>query len=404
MNEDPHPDWIDTIVKLGAWLGMNPTRLRWKLIRWHEHRRRDRRRVEQQVEHIRYAHKTCRECGAVQDRDEATCTSCGAKLGSRGFEVLRRLGFAMPQAISLSTVLALAIMAVYVRVFVAQGGGFGAPSAGLLVDFGAQWEMGAPDRWRLLTAIFLHIGMWHLAFNLIAIATIGPQVEAIYDRTTMLFVFIATGVAANLGSGAMQPMVISAGASGGVCGLIGAAVGYGHRLDTTRGRTIRNDMLKWLAYTIVFGFAIGANNWAHAFGALAGAAFGFFVPPEIWKRRALAPVRALAKLAGIAGMIAAIAIVFTRNPSAHGEVNLIEVYDRTSAAVCRAVDVDELGVAHALDQERETWFDMESADDATLRDECRTMRLQLDMCREPSAEKSEGGVCERLERVQAELR
>ena len=89
--------------------------------------------------------------------------------------MLRRIGLATPEAVSVSTLLALAIMAVYTRVFVAQGGGFGAASGKLLFDFGAQWEIGSTgEPWRLVTAMFLHIGLWHLAFNLIAIATIGP--------------------------------------------------------------------------------------------------------------------------------------------------------------------------------------------------------------------------------------
>src|SRR5262245_11963671 len=126
---------------------MNPTRLRWKLMRWEENRRRDRRRREQQVEHIRYEHKTCGACGSVQDKDATDCSKCGAKLGSRGMQVLKRIGFAMPQAMSLTTLLALALLAIHMRVLIAQGGGIGSPSTWLLLDFGAQWESGAPEPW-----------------------------------------------------------------------------------------------------------------------------------------------------------------------------------------------------------------------------------------------------------------
>jgi rhomboid protease GluP len=335
---DSHPDWIDKVARLAGHLGMNATQVRWKLIRWHERRGRDRRRLEQTVDHIKYAHKTCGECGAVQDRDERTCSHCGARLGSRTFQVLRRLGLATPEALSVSTVLALVIMAAYARVWVAQGGGFATPTGWLLFDFGAHWEAGAPDEpWRLLTAMFLHIGVWHLAFNLIAIATIGPQVEEIWGRLTMLFVFIVTGIAGNLVSGLAQPGVLSAGASGGICGLIGAAAGFGHRLGTARGRTLRNDMLKWLAYTIVFGFALHANNYAHAGGALAGAAFGYRVRPAMWRKRALVPVRVVTKAIGVLATAGALAIILTRHPADHMDVGAAELGLRVDVQVCQLV-------------------------------------------------------------------
>ena len=113
----------------------------------------------------------------------------------------------------------------------------------------------------------------------------------------------------------MQPNVLTAGASGGVCGLIGAAAGYGQRLGTNRGRTIRNDMVKWFAYTIVFGFAVGANNWAHLGGAVAGAAFGFAMPPQTWKLRRCYRCASSIKLAGVAATVAALAIILTRSPT-----------------------------------------------------------------------------------------
>ena len=313
---EKHPDWIDKVAEWSRHVGMNPTRVRWRLIRWHERRNQDRRRLEQKVDHIKYQHKTCDECGAVQDRDAKVCTACGAKLATRTLHVMRRLGILAPEALSLSTMLALVIMTAYARVWVAQGGGFHAPPGKLLLDFGADWHVGyGGDYWRLLTAAFLHMGFWHLAFNLIAIASVGPQVEQIWGRLAMLFVFVATAVVGFVVSDAMQPNVLTAGASGGVCGLIGAAAGYGQRLGTTRGRTIRNDMVKWFAYTIVFGFAVGANNWAHLGGAVAGAAFGYAVRPQTWKLPALMPVRLVVKLAGVAATVTALVIILTRTPT-----------------------------------------------------------------------------------------
>ena len=65
VSEDPKQDgdWIEKVVDVAGKLGFNKMRLRWKLIRWQENRRKAARRREQQVQHITYAHKTCPECG-----------------------------------------------------------------------------------------------------------------------------------------------------------------------------------------------------------------------------------------------------------------------------------------------------------------------------------------------------
>jgi membrane associated rhomboid family serine protease len=217
----------------------------------------------------------------------------------------------------MSTLLALAMLGVYLRVWIAAGGGLRSPGFEVLRAFGGHWLAGsAAEPWRLVTAIFLHAGLWHLGFNLLAIASVGPRIEAVYGRLTMLMLFVVTGVVGNLGSDLMGLTGVGIGASGGVMGLIGAAAGYGQREGTAGGRALRNAMLQWSVYTFVAGFWLHADNWAHAFGLLSGAVFGYAVRPEAWAHRRLLPVRALGKLAGGAAAIAALAIIFTRTPPA----------------------------------------------------------------------------------------
>jgi rhomboid family protein len=197
--------------------------------------------------------------------------------------------------------------------------------------------------------MFLHIGFWHIAFNLLAIATLGPQVEQIWGRLSLLFIFIVTGIAGFAVSAIAQPDALTAGASGGVCGLLGAAAGWGQRLGNTRGRLIRNDMIKWFVYTIVFGLAVHANNWAHAGGALSGFLFGYFVPSSLWKR-SLA-LRAIAKSIGVAGTVAALAIIMTRQPTppAPSQTSVSIAMVDFQAQVCRLAKVDPAGAQALID-------------------------------------------------------
>ena len=319
MGTEPPPDddaWIEKVVELAGSLGFNKMRLRWKLLRWQESRRKARRWREQRIAHIRYEHKTCHECGAVQDRGEATCTRCGAKLSSRTLQVLQRIGLTTPEFLSMATLLVLGFIGVHLRLWLAAGsGGFSLPGP-LLVDFGGRYPpLLADEPWRLLTAIFLHAGLIHLAFNVLATATIGPRVEELYGRLTLLLLFVVTGTLANAASWAVGVGGVGIGASGGIMGLVGAAAGHGQRVGTSYGKALRNSMLQWAAYTVVFGFWVHADNAAHVFGFVLGAAFGYAVKPSAWKHPRLLAVRAITKLAAVAAAITALAIIFTRQPS-----------------------------------------------------------------------------------------
>lgn len=346
MTPEPENDaWIEKVVKITTALGMNPTRTRWKLIRWQERRRKAARQREQTALHVGYKHKTCDECGSVQDREATTCSRCDAKLGGHTLQVARRIGL-IPRSVSVSVVLALVMIGVYVRVLAAAGGGLGSPSSYLLIDFGGHYPPLISDEpWRWVTAIFLHAGLWHLGFNLIAIGSVGPRIEELYGRLTMLFLLVATGTLANIGSGATGLVGVGIGASGGIMGLIGVAAGYGQRLGTAAGRELRNDMLRWTAYAMVFGFFLGADNRAHAFGAVVGATFGFTVAPRQWNARRLLPVRAILQLAGGVATIGAIAIIFTREPKPDEE-KTYEPYEN----ICRRFfDGDAAGARVAFD-------------------------------------------------------
>src|SRR5690349_17610420 len=102
---DERRSWIDLAVKVAPYFGLSPIKVRWKL------------------EHIRYEHKTCSACGAVQDRDASSCKRCGEPLGRRGFQVMARLGVLSPEWLSMSTLLGLSFVLAFARVLIASPGG-----------------------------------------------------------------------------------------------------------------------------------------------------------------------------------------------------------------------------------------------------------------------------------------
>ncbi len=272
VRSDSDSRWARALLTVGTALGMNRARLQWRLMRLE--RRLDGARAAHRA---RQATRICRHCHAVQPMDATVCQSCGEKLGIAMLSRLGKLGLAVPQAGAASAMLGLLIAAIYARMIIASGGdGLLSFDSATLVAFGAcvPDTLHSGEWWRLGTSMLVHIGLWHAAFNLMALSQVGPAIELTFGRARMLFFFLATGVLANIASDAFDPGAISAGASGGLMGLIGVAAAWGHRNPTRSGRELRDRMIKWALYTLVFGWFIGADNVAHAGGFVAGAALG----------------------------------------------------------------------------------------------------------------------------------
>ncbi|GIV76066.1 rhomboid family intramembrane serine protease [Litorilinea aerophila] len=128
--------------------------------------------------------------------------------------------------------------------------------------------------WRLFTAMFLHIGVFHLLFNLYALYALGPMVEGYFGHLRFLAIYLLGGLFGSLASYAFSP-VPSAGASGAIFGLAGAITVYFLRYRENfgpRGRAILQNMLIVIAINLFFGLSVpGIDNWGHL-GGLAGGA------------------------------------------------------------------------------------------------------------------------------------
>ena len=121
--------------------------------------------------------------------------------------------------------------------------------------------------WTLLTAVFLHGSLLHLAFNMAIGRRYLEDVVELYGGTRAWLIFIVAGATgflmSNLASGA--PTV---GASGSIFGLLAALIVYGRR---THQHTVAQQL--WISAAMMFAFGFfmsGVNNWAHAGGFAGG--------------------------------------------------------------------------------------------------------------------------------------
>jgi membrane associated rhomboid family serine protease len=196
-----------------------------------------------------------------------------------------------------------AILAVNIGVFVADLllGLTGRPET--LLRAGAMVPLLVADgEWyRLLTAIFLHIGLIHLAFNSLALLVFGGLIEEALGSARMLALYLVTGFAASVASYSFgNPLVAAAGASGAIFGMLGAWLAYNlRRRSLSLARSNVQSALFLIGINLVFGFTVpGIDNLAHIGGLVSGVAAGLAV--EGFGPRRSRDVSGFAGLAAIA--------------------------------------------------------------------------------------------------------
>jgi rhomboid protease GluP len=153
---------------------------------------------------------------------------------------------------------------------------FGANDAALVVNDG-QW-------FRLLTAIFLHIGIWHIATNMWCLWNLGLLGEPLLGPFGLVAVYVLTGVAGNLLSVGWDVVVtheagVGAGASGAVFGIAGILIVL---------QRLRTSVVRFAAINLVIGASTIAihgipriDNSAHVGGFLCGLALGPGLVPRM---------------------------------------------------------------------------------------------------------------------------
>ena len=148
-----------------------------------------------------------------------------------------------------------------------------------------QVPLSASEWWRLFTAMFVHIGPLHLAFNMYALFIFGPAVENRYGRLRFLSLYFVSGFLGSAFSIAFTPGPgIRAGASGGVFGILGCWIAFYVRHRNSQGA---RDQLRALFFLVginlFFGFRIGGiDNFAHLGGLAGGFVAGTGL--ELWSR------------------------------------------------------------------------------------------------------------------------
>ena len=229
----------------------------------------------------------CPNCSKLISADERTCPHCGiSKPGSwwknipisknllGGDQIIRTLIFANVGMYIISILLNPAGLGLSVDPF-----RFLSPSSGSLlllgstgtvpIDQGHRW-------WSLISANYLHGGILHILFNMIALRQIGPLVLREYGVHRFSILYTLGGVFGFFVS-YLAGVAFTIGASAALCSLIGASLYYGKSRGGTYGQAIYKQMGGWILGLLFLGLLPGINNWGHGGGIGAGVTLGFLL-------------------------------------------------------------------------------------------------------------------------------
>jgi rhomboid protease GluP len=189
------------------------------------------------------------------------------------------------------------IALVFIGVSVVYGGINATENIDVLIKVGAKYNPYIIERheyWRLLTAMFLHIGIPHILINSWSLYILGTLIERFYGMGRFLAIYFIAGLGGSIASFALSPNSVSAGASGAIVGLLGAMIAYfglHRRLLGAQGRSYLLNGLFNVGFMVLTGvFLAGVvDNWAHLGGLVTGAIAGLALAPRYRPGRQLAP-------------------------------------------------------------------------------------------------------------------
>jgi rhomboid protease GluP len=131
--------------------------------------------------------------------------------------------------------------------------------------------------WSLLAANYLHGGLLHIVFNMLAFRQLAPLVIREFGINRTIILYTLGGVGGFFLS-SIAGVQLTIGASAALCSLIGALLYYGKSRGGVYGQNIFSQIGGWAIAIGVFGFLVpGINNWGHGGGMLAGALLGYLL-------------------------------------------------------------------------------------------------------------------------------
>ncbi|WP_297062532.1 rhomboid family intramembrane serine protease [Thermococcus sp.] len=127
--------------------------------------------------------------------------------------------------------------------------------------------------WQPFTAMFVHVNIIHIGFNMYFLLVMGSQLERIIGSSRVAMVYLISGLAGNLLTlFLLPPNVVSAGASGALFGIAGALI----TITGVVGGNMQMAIINAFVLFLINSFLPGVNAYAHLGGLIMGMLIGYY--------------------------------------------------------------------------------------------------------------------------------
>ena len=194
--------------------------------------------------------------------------------------------------------------------------GFDYESVQTVYDFGGvlgdEIQVDPIQSWRLLAAMFVHIGLQHFVLNMVTLYFLGRIAEDLFGSKAFLALYLLSGLMGNLFVLVFSPEVVAAGASTALFGIFGAIASLRFIARSPYIQYLSQSYTSLILINILFSFMPGISLAGHL-GGLVGGGILAFVFPVYGERDSVKKswrLGALLLYTAVAGLLYAWALIF----------------------------------------------------------------------------------------------
>lgn len=215
----------------------------------------------------------CPRCRRLVGSEEDTCSWCGTSRSASWWLFMNWSRGALDGDWLVKAIMTVNVLFFAISLVVGGSSGFLSPGQANLLLLGATGAYPIDHfgrYWTLLSANYLHGGILHLVFNLMALRQVAPRVVGEYGASRMFIIYTVGGVFGYVVS-YLAGVPFTIGASAAVCSLIGALLYYGKSRGGAYGSSVYREVSGWVVSLFLFGLIFpGINNWGHGGGIIGG--------------------------------------------------------------------------------------------------------------------------------------
>lgn len=179
-----------------------------------------------------------------------------------------------------TSILLLVTTAVFLSMFIRFGGGY-QTGAAVFYSGGVVGDIIKADSsqlWRLLTAVFVHIGLEHFVLNMITLYYLGRLAEDLFGSKAFLAIYLLSGIMGNIFVAIFTPDAVAAGASTALFGVFGTIGALRFIVQSSYIRHLSQSYTSLILVNLIFSFMPGISMAGHIGGLVAGVLLAYVFP------------------------------------------------------------------------------------------------------------------------------